>query len=87
MKDIVTKVSAAWAMIGTLLITFGVSGLPSWVPEIFSPEFTSVLVIALGAVIDFYQAARLIFAAKPESGVQTLSAGQKFAFVNPFKLP
>ena len=87
MKDIVTKISAAWAMIGTLLLTFGIQGLPDWVPIIFGAEFTGLLVTAIGAVITFYQFARTVFASKPDAEVQTLSAGQKYSYLNPFKLP
>ena len=82
MKDIITKISALWATIGTLLITLGIQG-PDWLPVIFGDQFTSLLLVAIGAVIDFYQFARTVFAAK-NGDTQALA---KKNYWNPFRLP
>ncbi len=83
----VPQIQAAWAAIGALLITFG-AGLPDWLPEIFSPEVTTILFVTLGSVIEFYQLIRIIVAAKPpkEGEVKIFSVQNKIAYLNPFKL-
>lgn len=98
-KNFITKVTATWAAIGAALITLSATGfinIPDVIENLFSQNVSDALnvalqasLVALGAVIEFYQILRAIFAVEPIEGgeIKTLSASDKVSFtVNPFKL-
>lgn len=99
-KNIVTKVLAFWAGIGTLLITFGSTGtidVPEFLLQLFSVEFTSLLqetfdaiIKALGLVILVAQTVRGYFAVKEvdSNSIQAKILNKKQVaklYFNPFK--
>jgi len=70
------------------LILVGAQGasIPSWLPDIFSQAFVDAVLVAVGAVINFYQFVRSIFV-KTDAQIKTLAADNKVSyFLNPFKV-
>ena len=60
----VAKVASLWVAIGTFLIMLGSTGvaLPDFLTGIFSQAFVDEVLVVVGAVINFMQFVRAIFA-------------------------
>jgi len=85
----VAKVTSVWIGIGTFLVLLGtkVVGLPDWAPALFSEHFVQATMILVGAVINYLQIVRGIFATHPSSQAKTLSAGDKWSYaLKPWKM-
>lgn len=83
----IAKWSAAWIGVGTLLMIFGAQGVavPQFLIDLFSQKTAEAVTVFIGAVIAFLQFVRTL-APKSDAQIHARSAGNKWAWANPFKI-